>query len=112
METGGAAAETHCDTLQHTATSCSTLMIFLMQLLVAVRTWVFEWRLMVPLQKHTATHCNALQHTATHCNTLIILLVQLLAAVRTWVCEWRQLYGAIHGAYCMRCALQRLPCVL
>ena len=49
-----AAAQRHCNTLQHTATHCNTL-------------------------QHTATHCNTLkntshcntlQHTATHCNTL------------------------------------------
>jgi len=37
--------DSHCNTLQHTATRCDTL-------------------------QHTATHCNTLQHTATHCNTL------------------------------------------
>jgi len=36
---------THCNTLQHTATHCNTL-------------------------QHTATHCNTLQHAVTHCNTL------------------------------------------
>jgi len=38
-------AVTHCNTLQHTATHCSTL-------------------------QRAVTHCNTLQHTATHCNTL------------------------------------------
>jgi len=37
--------DSHCNTLQHTATHCNTL-------------------------QHTATHCNTLQRTATHCNTL------------------------------------------
>jgi len=57
METGGAAAETHCNILQHTATSCSTLMIFLMQLLVALRTWGVR---METYGAAAETHCNTL----------------------------------------------------
>jgi len=38
----GSCRNSHCNTLQHTATHCNTL-------------------------QHTATHCNTLQHTATHC---------------------------------------------
>ena len=37
--------QTHCNSLQHTATYCNTL-------------------------QHTATYCNTLQYTATHCNTV------------------------------------------
>jgi len=67
METGGAAAETHCNTLQHTATHCNTLMIFLMQLLVALRTWG------VRIETYGAaaeTHCNTLQRPSAPCNAL------------------------------------------
>jgi len=43
--------DTHCNTMQHTATHCNTV-----------------WDLYA--LQHDAAHCNTLQHTATRCNTL------------------------------------------
>jgi len=47
--------QSHCNTLQHTATHCNTLQ----------HTAAHGNTL-----QHTATHCNTLEHTATHCNKL------------------------------------------
>jgi len=49
-------SSTHCNTLQHTATRCST------------------WVNLLALMAHNAQHCNLLQHTVTHCNTRLHLL--------------------------------------
>jgi len=53
--------ESHCNTLQHTATHCNTLQHTATHLLLSDG---------FPCESRTATHCNTLQHTATHCNTL------------------------------------------
>ena len=50
----GASFEAVCNTLQHTAIHCNTLL---------TRE--------EPVSRPRATHCNTLQHTATHCNTLL-----------------------------------------
>ena len=71
-------AATHCDTLQHTATTCSLcLFLCVYHCFCVASTCRFETgaeqlssaRHCNTLQ-HAATHCNTLQHTATHCNTL------------------------------------------
>jgi len=48
---------THCNTLQHTATHCNRLQL--------TATHCSTRR-----PRRTATHCNTLQHTASHCNLL------------------------------------------
>ena len=48
---------THCNTLQHTATHGNSL---------PAASQVMHCNTL----QHTTTHCNTLQHTATHCNTL------------------------------------------
>jgi len=54
----------HCQTLQLTATHCSTI-IRNNTLIRRMTVHVCDLTL-----QHTATHYNTLQHTATHCNTL------------------------------------------
>jgi len=49
--------QTHCNTLQRTATHCNTLMSAMHVSCLQSETGT---------SKHTATHCNTLQHTATH----------------------------------------------
>ena len=54
---------THCNTLQHTATHCNTL-------LQQTQEHGQEEDDRSGHAQHTATHCNTLQHTTTHyCNT-------------------------------------------
>jgi len=73
----------YCNTLQHTATQCSTLLRHTAsQSCISILNWC-TWliRRMPPAThcnalhwntlQHTATHCNTLQDTATHCNTLL-----------------------------------------
>ena len=47
----------HCNTLQHTATHCNTLVLTCALFQIGNTL------------QHTTTHCNTMQHTATHCNT-------------------------------------------
>ena len=54
-------SNTHCITLQQTASPCNTVQHALLENL--------HLRFEITLQ-HTATHCNTLQHTATHCSIL------------------------------------------
>ena len=56
--------ETHCNTLQHTATRAATHTYQVTHLLVHLPYQLCNWL------QDTATHCNTLQHIATHCNTL------------------------------------------
>ena len=53
-----------CNTLQHTATHCSTLNTLQHTAKYCICKWLTERGLGV------AQHCNTLQHTATYCNTL------------------------------------------
>jgi len=55
-------AATLCNTLQHTAAQCNTLLI--------ESTHRSRPNSRYNILQHTATYCNTLQHTATHCNTL------------------------------------------
>jgi len=57
--------QTHCNTLQHTATNCNTLQ----HTTARERTWQHT-AIHCNTRQHTATHGNTLQHTATHCRTL------------------------------------------
>ena len=54
---------THCNTLQHTATHCTTHCSTLQHTETHCNT-------LQHTAQHTAAHCNTLQHTATHCDTL------------------------------------------
>jgi len=57
---------THCNTLQHTATHCNALQRA--GSLMLVRT-LGRFVTYCNTLQHPATSCNTLQHTATHCNT-------------------------------------------
>jgi len=57
--------ETHCSTLQHTATHRSSL-----QQIATRHSLSKRGHIASSILQRTATHCNTLQHTATHCNTL------------------------------------------
>jgi len=52
---------THCNTLQHTATHCNRM---------GRASWPTCESCHTYERQHTATHCNTLQHTATHCNRM------------------------------------------
>jgi len=55
-----------CNTLQHTATHCNTLLYCN---IMCLHAFILPHSCCILLQ-HTATHCNAVQDTATHSNTL------------------------------------------
>ena len=59
------ACNTHCNTMQHTATHCNTLS--------ADNTCLVRWVMMIDAT-HCNTHCNTMQHTATHCLQIILVL--------------------------------------
>ena len=59
-------SETHCNTLQHIATRCNTLLHAGTHCNTLQQTATRHNTL-----QHAATHCNTLQHTATRCNTLL-----------------------------------------
>jgi len=59
---------THCNTMQHTATQCSTKQQTSRRDMGSLSS-----EMCITLSntlQHTATHCNTLQHSATLCNTL------------------------------------------
>ena len=77
-EHAGCAFDTHCNTLQHTASHCNTLQSTtthcntLRPVTVhcnALQRTVTHYNTLYHTE-NTVTHCSTLQHTATHCNTL------------------------------------------
>jgi len=77
--------DSHCDTLQHTVTHCNTLQHSAIHCNTLQHTATHCNTL-----QHTATHCNTAQHTATHCNTLWTHTFRVMharcRACRTHVC--------------------------
>ena len=58
---------THCNLLQHTATSLALPAHGQRERNILI---IIVAKRQLNPKYHTATHCNTLQHTATHCNTL------------------------------------------
>ena len=64
---GTATHLTHCNTLQLTATLCSTLQ----QHIFFLRAHTYTSQVSLARKQHfSATHCITLQHNATHCNNI------------------------------------------
>jgi len=62
---------TQRNTLEHTASHCSTLQVLIFVAASAqLQRTATNWNTL----KHTATHCNTLQHAATQCNTPQVLI--------------------------------------